>query len=98
MKHDLVPGFIALVLIVAAIAFIGMMSGCVTHTQVIDHPHVVSVPVPVVVPIDAALLADCQPEPLGSTTVGAALVRLSQTEDCLAKLRAQLAAIRSAPH
>ena len=54
-------------------------------------------PVPVVAPLPADLVADCPPAvgvPAGPVTVGAALSRLAAVEDALAECRGALAEIR----
>jgi hypothetical protein len=71
-----------------------LLAGC-SHTIALDKPRVITVTVPVVEAVDPALVADCQPVPLAGTTVGAILERLDVVEDCLARLRDQLAGLRA---
>lgn len=71
-----------------------LLSACTT-TKLIDHPSVVTVQVPVVQPVPADLVKDCQPAPLQGTTMGAALNRLASVESCLAQIRKEMAGIRS---
>jgi len=80
---------------VGIVGLLTLLAGCSQAPVVIDHPHTVTVSVPVVQKLDPAFLADCAPESLTDSTVGAALTRLASTEACLQAVRGQLAKLRA---
>jgi hypothetical protein len=79
-------------------AMVVAVAGCCSRPPALDDPRTVTVQVPVVQSVPAALVADCVPEPLAGTTIDAVLARLVSVEDCLATMRDQAARLRALPH
>lgn len=73
------------------------LAGCQSTPQpILDKPRAIEVKVPgPIQKIDAALVADCAPAPLGGTTVGDELARQAAVEDCLKQMRDQAAKVRA---
>jgi hypothetical protein len=80
----------ALVLLAIALTSCSTPPVVVTKTETVH----VSVPGPAQ-KVPAALSADCPPDPLTGTTLGAILARLSSVETALARCRIQLGQIRA---
>jgi hypothetical protein len=80
----------ALVLLAIALTSCSTPPVVVTKTETVQ----VSVPGPAQ-KVPAALSADCPPDPLTGTTLGAILARLSSVETALARCRIQLGQIRA---
>lgn len=71
------------------------VGACQTVPRIVERPTVVEVKVPVLQPVDPALTQDCVPADYADVaTIGAILDRLASVEECLSKLRDQLARIR----
>ena len=88
---------IAALALLLAILFAGMLTGCAPAPTVVTRTITIEKPVEHIVPVPAALSADCVPAPLADATVGAALDRLASAEGALADCRDHLAKIRALP-
>ena len=76
---------------------VALLAGCCSTPTVVTRTVTVEVPVEHIVPVPAALSADCPPAPLADLTLAGVLDRLASAEGALACARDQLAKIRALP-